>query len=162
MSFRSRDGFIESAPTPAVRTRGLELGGHEQAALSWLQSTNGDQALKGNLLGKLWDFPCQQGAASPSTSTSTTGPTWTGTRSSKKFFVSKRFGGRLFLMTRIDMSKTTPTSTSTRKRDITACFLHNAAMGRRHRRGKRGRCVPWPWNKEGLKPFTLFFMLFSE
>src|SRR5579862_2771858 len=52
--------FIESAPTPAVRTRGLELGGHEQAALSWLQSANGDQWLKGKLLGELWDFAAEE------------------------------------------------------------------------------------------------------
>jgi hypothetical protein len=48
--------FIESHPTPAVRTRGLELGGHEQAALSWLQSINGDQAMKSKLLEELWDY----------------------------------------------------------------------------------------------------------
>ena len=48
--------YIESQPTPAVRTRGLELGGHEQAALDWLQLAGGDQFAKAKLLGELWDF----------------------------------------------------------------------------------------------------------
>jgi hypothetical protein len=52
--------FIESQPTPAVRTLGLELGGHEQAALSWLQSTNGDTWRKSKMLGELWDFAASE------------------------------------------------------------------------------------------------------
>ncbi len=76
-------------PQPSA-LRGLELGGHERAALSWLWSTNGDQILQGQTGLRALGLRSRV-RPTGSTSTSMDWIDLDGHDVIKRFFVSKGF-----------------------------------------------------------------------